>query len=408
MIGHCQAGSRDAAGAAGPSLAPSPRPPGHNPGYASGAAAGSGIRRIAASREANREGCVALKTTCIGAWPKPDYVPMRDWFQVDRGLTDAAGEVTRLASGVAAGEDAESRYRRATRAAVADQLACGVDIPTDGEQRRENYIHYHCRHLCGFDFQKLTARTLRDGAYRAELPTIRGRIEPVGEHFLDRDFRVAQAACDRPVKITVPGPITIMDTCANEHYPDPASLAGDLADALNHEIRALAAAGCRYIQIDEPLFARNVATALAIGVDGLERCFHGLPAGVTRVLHMCCGYPGHLDDTGYAKADPGAYGQLADALDRSPVDQISIEDAHRHNDLRLLEAFRHSTVILGTVAIAASRIETEAEIAARLAAALDHIDRDRLWVAPDCGLAMLGRDRAMAKLRAMCAAAGRA
>ncbi len=348
---------------------------------------------------------MGLLTTCIGAYPKPDYVPMRDWFQVEHGLTGAAGDVTRLAGSIEEDSGIEALYRRATEAAVADQVACGIDIPTDGEQRRENYIHYHCRHLAGFDFDHLTELTVRDGAYRAELPTIRGRIEPRGENFLDRDYRVAQSATDRPVKITVPGPTTIMDTCANAHYRDPKELAFDLARALNYEIRSLAAAGCRHIQIDEPLFARNVTRALGYGIECLDMCFEGVSDDVTRIMHMCCGYPDHLDDNEYHKADPLAYFQLAGAVDRSSVDQISIEDAHCHNDLSLLQLFERSTVILGSVTIARTAIETEDEIAGRLARALEHIDRDRLMVAPDCGLAMLGRDRAMAKLRAMCTAA---
>ncbi len=349
-----------------------------------------------------------ILTTCIGAYPKPGYVPMRDWFQVEHGLTDTAGEVTRRASRLLAdGEvEAEALYRRATGEAIADQVACGVDIPTDGEQRRENYIHYHCRHLTGFDFEKLTSRTVRDGAYTAELPTIRGTIEPDGEHFLDHDFAVAQGFTDRPVKITVPGPTTIMDTCANAHYRDDRELAFDLAAAINFEIRALAEAGCRTVQIDEPLFARNVKRALDYGVECLDRCFDGVPDTVTRVMHMCCGYPEHLDDTDYRKADPSSYFELARAVDASTIDQISLEDAHRHNDLSLLELFRVSTVILGSVAIAQSRVETVENIADRLTAALAHIDRDRLMTAPDCGLAMLGRDLAMEKLRNMCIAAG--
>ena len=328
---------------------------------------------------------MGLLTTCIGAFPKPDYVPMRDWFQIEHGLTDAAGQITRFAGMISDDSEIEALYCRATGSAVADQTACGIDIPTDGEQRRENYIHYHCRHLTGFDFENLTMLTLRDEAYQAELPTIRSRIEPRGEHFLSRDFRVAQAATDRPVKITVPGPTTIMDTCADVFYADPKALAFDLSDALNYEIRALADAGCRYIQVDEPLFARNVSRALEYGIECLDRCFDGVPEDVNRVMHMCCGYPDHLDDTEYHKADPAAYFQLAAAVDRSSVHQISIEDAHRHNDLSLLEEFRDSTVILGTVAIAQSRIELEEEIAARLGAALNHIDRgpfdgrSRLW-----------------------------
>ena len=135
----------------------------------------------------------------------------------------------------------------------------------------------------------------------AALPTVTGKIAARGDHFLDYDYKVAQATCKRPVKITVPGPLTIIDTTANRHYPSERELAFDLADALNREIKALAAAGCRYIQVDEPLFARRVDDALAFGVEALERCFHGLPEQVTRVMHMCCGYPGHLDDENYLK-----------------------------------------------------------------------------------------------------------
>ncbi len=182
-------------------------------------------------------------------------------------------------------------------------------------------------------------------------------------------------------------------------------MAFDLADALNFEIRALAEAGCKFIQVDEPLFARNVERALDYGVECLDRCFDGVPEDVTRVMHMCCGYPGHLDDEEYHKADPSCYFRLAEAVDRSTVNQISIEDAHRYNDLSLLERFQNSTVIFGSIAIAQSRVESAEEVGARLTAALEHIDRERLIAAPDCGLAMLGRDLAMKKLGVMCEAA---
>lgn len=348
---------------------------------------------------------MGLLTTCIGAWPKPPDLPLRDWFQIERGLTVASGEVTRRAGAMFGSERHESAFRNATRQAVLDQLACGVDIPTDGEQRRENYIHYHCRHLSGFDFDNLTRRVVRDGAYTADLPSIRGPVRPREGHFLVRDFLDAQRHSDRPVKITVPGPITIVDTCADLHYGDARSLAFDLADALNYEIRALGDAGCRYIQVDEPLFARQIDCALDYGVECLERCFEGVGDGVTRAMHMCCGYPDHLDDEDYHKADHSCYFQLARAVDRSSMRQVSIEDAHRRNDLALLEEFESATVVLGSVAVARSRIETVEEIAERLQRALEHIDRDRLMAAPDCGLAMLGRERAMAKLSAMCEAA---
>jgi len=350
---------------------------------------------------------MGLKTTCIGAFPKPDYVPIRDWFGVNEGMTTQGFEVTELytESMKKSSSTTEALFDKATHAAVADQITCGVDIPTDGEQRRENYVHYQCRHLNGFDFDNLTHKVLRDGAYETKLPTIRGKISHTDKHFLDHDYRVAQAATDKPIKVTVPGPLTITDTTANEYYEDRAELAKDLADALNFEIRALADAGCQYIQVDEPLFARNVQGALDYGVECLDRCFHGVPDHVTRVMHMCCGYPNHLDDVTYHKADPACYFTLADAVDRSSVHQISVEDCHRHNDLSLYEKFQKSTVIFGSVAIAKSRVETVEEIMERLKAGLNHIDRDRMIVAPDCGLGFLGRDLAMQKLKNMCEAA---
>jgi 5-methyltetrahydropteroyltriglutamate--homocysteine methyltransferase len=224
--------------------------------------------------------------------------------------------------------------------------------------------------------------------------------------FLPRDWRVAQSFTGKPVKITMPGPMTITDTVADAAYGDPRRLGADLARALNAEVLALAEAGCRHIQIDEPLFARKAEAALAYGLENLERAFHGCPEGVSRTVHVCCGYPDRLDNPGYPKAPQDAYGKLAQAIEGSSITAVSIEDAHRPNDLRLLEAFKSTTVILGVVAIAKSRVEPVDEIRDRLAGALQHIDAGRLMAAPDCGLGMLGRDLARAKLRNLCAAAG--
>ena len=161
---------------------------------------------------------------------------------------------------------------------------------------------------------------------------------------------------------------------------------------------------CRYIQIDVALFARQVDDASSFGMEGIERCFHGVPRDVTKIMHMCCGYPDHLDDEDYKKADPGSYHHLASDVDELNIDQVSIEDAHCQNNLELLEKFEKKSVIFGTIAIASSRIETEDEIINRINSALNHIDKNRLVIAPDCGLGLLTPDLAEAKLRVMCSA----
>ena len=347
---------------------------------------------------------MAIPTTCIGAYPKPACLPRFDWFQTEPG-TDAAYSTAHYESALAEmGDDAEALFARAAREVIADQTDAGIDIVTDGEVRRENYIHYHCRHLRGFDFENLVKKQGRGGSLRGHLPCIRGAIA-AGEPFLPHDWRIAQSSSGRPVKMTIPGPLTIGDTVADTYYDDPRARGEALAAAINREVLALAEAGCRHIQIDEPVFARRVPDALAFGMDDLERCFHGAPESVVRTLHICCGYPDRLDNEDYPKAPSSAYVDLADAIDRSSIHAVSLEDAHRPNDLSLLERFRSTTVILGVVAIARSRVESVDEIRGRLRAAQAYIDRNRLAAAPDCGLGLLGRETAQAKLANMCKAA---
>ncbi len=341
-----------------------------------------------------------VRTTVVGAYPKPDHVPVSDWFDLpDRDYASRwADEMD------AAGDEAEASFVRAAAEVIADQVDAGIDVVTDGEVRRENYIHYHCRHLTGFDFDDRADTTMR-GVLTTTLPTIVGPVT-AGEAFLPHDWQTAQASTDRPVKVTIPGPLTITDSTVDRFYGDRAALVADLAVAVNAEVLALVEAGCAHVQVDEPVFARRVDDALAFGVDALATCFAGVPDHVVRTVHCCCGYPRHLDDDSYEKAPPEAYLDLAEAIDAAPIDRFSLEDAHRPNDLAdLLPRVRDTTVILGCVAIARSRLETVDEVRARLAEALRHIDRERLVAAPDCGLGYLGRDLARAKLDVLCEAA---
>ncbi len=347
-----------------------------------------------------------LPTTVIGSFPKPDYIPIRDWFDSarDHGTMNSP-DVTLGYSEWKPSDADEALFRRAAEEVIGLQVDAGVDVPTDGEVRRENYIHYHCRHVTGFDFQNLEHRVLRDGAYETDLPAIRGNVSHDGPAYSPHDFMASQELSAREMKFTIPGPLTIMDTTADCYYNDRTRLTTDLATTVNKEILALVDAGCHHIQVDEPLFARQVEDALGFGMEGLERCFHKVPDHVTRVVHICCGYPDYLDDEDYKKANPQSYHRLAGAMDALPIHQVSIEDAHCRNDLELLSLFQNTSVIFGSVAVARSRIETVDEVVERIRAAQQHIDRDRLVIAPDCGLGMLTRDLAVAKLDVMCRAA---
>ena len=343
-----------------------------------------------------------MKTTTIGAYPKPDYLDLPDWFRKGTGTADPT--LGFLEEVDALGEKAEKLFCRAAQDVIRDQEEAGIDVVSDGEVRRENYMLYHVRHLAGIDYRKLTGRWHRANAFFSHVPTIVGPIDAM-EPFLVHDWQVAQSFTSRPVKCTIPGPFTLMDTLADDHYGDTEQVCRTLANAINAEVLALSEAGCRHIQIDEPAFVRMVPDALAWGIECLERAFHGCPGEVTRVVHICCSYPEYLDQPDPPKGPNEAYMELAGALDDAEIDAVSIEDAHRPNDLALLERFADTTVILGVLDIAKSRIESVDEMRARLESALAHIDCARLMAAPDCGLGVLGRELARKKLHNMCEAA---
>ncbi len=349
---------------------------------------------------------MALLTTTIGSYPKPDFVMVRDWVHPKseyKPTYDAHVADERYFQD----KEVSTSIFLGTIDAVRAQIEAGIDVPTDGEQGREHYIFYQLRHLTGVDYNRLQNRKLRGvEEWFKDVPTISDKIEPQA-HFLRYDWRIAQkiAGNNNPVKITLPGPMTIADTVVDEYYGSEEKLNRALAEALNVEIKDLAEAGCKWIQVDEPLFARYPDKALAYGIENLERCFSGVHDEVNRVVHLCCGYPRELDDPNPPKADRQSYFKFADALDEASVDAVSIEDAHRYNDLALLERFGNTKVILGVVAIAKTRVETVDEISDRLNAALDHIDPQRLIVGPDCGLGMLDKDTAYEKLQNMVKAA---
>jgi 5-methyltetrahydropteroyltriglutamate--homocysteine methyltransferase len=244
-----------------------------------------------------------IKTTTIGSFPKPKSTPVGDWFMAHKSEEERKASKGLLANWTPgqyedalqqAGDSAEESFVIATREIINDQVSAGIDVPTDGEVRRESYVLYQCRRLNGVSFQDVTHRSVRDGAFEADLPTIMAPIS-LKETRLNVDWKVAQQFTKNPVKITLPGPMTIADSIANNYYSDDKKMGVDLAESLNKEVKALAEAGCQYIQVDEPVFARKPEEALEYGFENLERTLHGLPKEINRVVHMCCGYPNSLD-----------------------------------------------------------------------------------------------------------------
>ncbi|XP_013380917.1 uncharacterized protein LOC106152010 isoform X2 [Lingula anatina] len=300
----------------------------------------------------------------------------------------------------------KSVVEKALAECMEEQTALGIDVITDGEIRRENYIYPFCRHLKNFSFEELTFKTYRNGACSGQVPTVIGPLEPTSaDPWCATEWQESQAMTKTPVKYTMPGPMTIIGSTANKFYQHDKELSEVLVKLVNRELLALAAAGCKYIQIDEPVMVRNPEIAMDYGIDHLARCFEGVGPEIEKIVHLCCGYPNCLDQTDYLKADPSVYMDLAEKLDNAQFDAVSIEDAHCHNNLALLEKFKKTKVIFGVVAIAKSQVETVEEIKSRVMEALKHIPKERIILAPDCGLAFLPRNILRQKLSNMVTAA---
>ena len=112
---------------------------------------------------------ISLRTTVIGSFPKPKSLCLADWFNTKK--SDYVDAHT---------TDKDNTNEDLLRAVIADvvniQRTAGIDIVTDGELRRENYIYYLCRSMEGVNFDRLERRSLRCGAYENEVPVIDNKI----------------------------------------------------------------------------------------------------------------------------------------------------------------------------------------------------------------------------------------
>ena len=101
-----------------------------------------------------------MQTTTIGSYPKPSYLKIPDWFQnIDNTPIDWEGTWSLLEN------QKNELIKKACQEIIKEQETVGIDIITDGEIRRENYVLYHCRHLKGINFSKLTKKAVRSGSY---------------------------------------------------------------------------------------------------------------------------------------------------------------------------------------------------------------------------------------------------
>jgi 5-methyltetrahydropteroyltriglutamate--homocysteine methyltransferase len=327
-----------------------------------------------------------IPTTLVGSYIQPDWLIDREKLVKMAPPRVRARDVWRVDEA-----ELEAAQDKATREAMQELEAAGLDILTDGEVRRESYPNRFHAALDGVDLDNPAAVKGRSGG-TIYVPRVVGpvsRREPVQV----RDVEFMRSVTKKPIKITMPGPFTLTHVSHDEHYGDDEALAMAYADIVRDEVGELFAAGADIVQLDEPWLQARPEQANRYGIKAINRALES--ATGTTAIHLCFGY-------GYVvKSKPeGGYSFLPE-LEACVADQISIEAAEPHVDLKILEKLPSKTIMVGVLDLGTHDVETPELVAERLRAALAVLPPERIVAAPDCGLKYLPDAVARGKLKAM-------
>jgi 5-methyltetrahydropteroyltriglutamate--homocysteine methyltransferase len=326
-----------------------------------------------------------FETTIAGSLPKPAWLaePNKLWPQWR-----------------AAGDELAAAKADATLLALKEQEDAGIDCVTDGEMSRQHFVHGFLEYVDGIDFAHKVEMGIRADRYKAMVPQVIGELRLKGRvHAAEAQF--ARAHTKRNLKITMPGPMTIIDTIADRHYGDRVKMAMAFAGLLNAEARALAADGVDVIQFDEPAFNVYMDDVPTWGIEALHRAIEGVSA-VTAV-HICYGYgiKANVDWKATLGAEWRQYEKIFPALAKSRIGQVSLECRNSKVPLNLLKLLDGKDVQVGVIDVASDQVETAQQVADVIGAAMQYVAKERIIPSTNCGMAPMRRDIAAAKLKAL-------
>jgi 5-methyltetrahydropteroyltriglutamate--homocysteine methyltransferase len=307
-----------------------------------------------------------LPTTSVGSLPKPKEV-----MEARQKLL--AGKLTK--------KDLRPLEEQATRFWIETQEEIGIDVLVDGEMYRGDMATYFAENLDGFKISGLV-RSYGNRYYRK--PIISGKIKWRGPITVDM-WKFAQRLTKKPVKGMITGPYTMMDWSFNEHYPNRNEACLDMARALHEEVKALADAGAKIIQVDEPALSARpeelsdfIIEAMSIVTKGINAYF---------VTHSCY----------------GAFEFIYPDMLKLPVDNFDLEMSN--SELDLVEIFKKhpftKDISFGVVDVHSHLIEDGATVKKRIERALEVLKPEQLWIDPDCGLKTRTTEEAIAKLKTL-------
>lgn len=326
-----------------------------------------------------------FETTIAGSLPKPAWLaePEKLWAQ------------WRLD-----GELLETGKRDAAMVWLNEQESAGITTVTNGEMFREHFVHGFLHHVDGIDWQKMTRMGIRDDRYVVDVPTVTEKIRRKGSVHGD-EVRFTRAHTRNKLKFTLPGPMTICDTIADDHYGRRPDMAMAFAEILNEEARELEALGVDLIQFDEPAFNVFMQDVKDWGIDALHRAIEGLSCKTA--VHICYGYG--IEENIKWKQTLGdewrQYEEIFPALNDSRIHQVSLECANSRVPMSLLGLLKDKELMVGAIDVASNDVETPEQVAGVIREAMQYVDAERIFPCTNCGMAPLPRSVATGKLQAL-------
>ncbi len=302
------------------------------------------------------------------------------------------------------GEELVRAKRDATLLVLKLQEDAGIDILTEGEQARQHFVHGFLEKVEGIDFAHKVEMGIRKDRYKAMVPQVvaplrlKGRVHAI-------EARVARTHTTRKLKFTLPGPMTIIDTIADQYYGDRVKMAFAFAELLNEEAKALQADGIDLIQFDEPAFNVYMDEVSDWGIKALERAAEGLTCATA--VHICYGY-GIKANTDWKETlgkEWRQYETIFPAIDKSPIQQVAIECRNSRVPLDLLALLPSKIVQAGVIDVASDTVETAEDVVKVIEDVSKFVAKSRIIATTNCGMAPMHRDIAEAKLVALGAGA---
>jgi 5-methyltetrahydropteroyltriglutamate--homocysteine methyltransferase len=327
-----------------------------------------------------------LQTMIVGSLPRPTWLVPPGKMYVDWNLEENMRK---------------EALDDAVLLALTDQHEAGLNIFTDGEQRRRHYIWGFVEGLEGVDFSQLVKIPTRGGRYGSMVDAARvvGPVRRCGSITVDA-VRFVKRHTSSPVKVTLPGPMTTTDTLADEFYKNRRTLATELAKQLNDEAHELAEAGADIVQFDEPCFNIYLDEVEEWGVRALEDAAKGIRA--KKAVHICYGYGVPIVLQWKTKnTDWSHYWRTLPLLRTSTIDMISIECAASGVDPAVLAEAKGKDLMVGVIDVGTEEVETPETVAARIRRLLPYVEPDHLYPCTDCGMIPRSRAAARGKMKAL-------